>query len=69
MENIKLPEAAKLLIRSNEIYKIVKIHFRTGLVTLQESEKAFNTVSIKNVEFDFTNFTPNEIAQFWENFD
>ena len=51
---MKQPQYAKLLIRDNECFRIARIHYATNQVTLQESEKVYNTVSIKNVAFDFS---------------
>ena len=67
-ESIKLPRRAKILIQSNHIYPIIKIHFRTGLVTVKESDRVYNTVSIKNVTFDFSDFSEEEIMAFWSKF-
>ena len=68
-ENIRIPKKAKLLIRSNQEYLIEAIHFKTQLITLKEREKVYNTVSLKNVEFDFSNFAPEEIVTFWRKFE
>ena len=68
-ENIKIPKKAKLLIRSNQECLIEAIHFKTQLITLKEREKVYNTVSLKNVEFDFSNFDPEEIVTFWRKFE
>ena len=68
-ENIKLPKKAKLLIRSNQECLIEAIHFKTQLITLKEREKVYNTVSLKNVAFDFSNFTTEEIVTFWRKFE
>lgn len=68
-ENIKIPKKAKLLIRSNEEFLIEAIHFKTQLVTLKERENVYNTVSVKNVEFDFSDFASEEIASFWKRFE
>ena len=69
LENIKIPKKAKLIIRSNQEYSIVNIHFKTQLITLKEREKVYNTVSIKNVEFDFSDFTQEEFVNFWRKFE
>ena len=68
-ENIKVPQKAKLLIRNSQECLIEVIHFKTKLITLRERKKVYNTVSIGNVEFDFTNFSPREIVIFWRKFD
>ncbi len=68
MDTIKMPRYAKLLIRNNEKYLIYKIHFSTSQITLQESKKVFNTVSIKNTKFDYSDFSPEEIAEFEKKF-
>lgn len=64
----KLPTRARLLIRNREEFPVVRIHFNTNLVTLQEGDKVFNTVSIKCVEFDFSNFTKEEQEEFFKKF-
>ena len=69
LNNIKIPTKAKLLIRSNQECLIVAIHFKTKLITLQESEKIYNTVSMKNVELNFNNFSSEEIDAFWRKFE
>ena len=61
---LKQPQYAKLLIRDNECFRIAKIHYASNQVTLQESEKVYNTVSIKNVAFDFSGFTEKEKEEF-----
>ncbi len=68
-KNFKIPQKAKLLIRSNQECLIEAIHFKTQLITLKEREKVYNTVSVKNVEFDFSNFVPEEIVTFWRKFE
>lgn len=57
---MKEPKTAKLLLKKNTIYPVDIIHYETGLVTLAERSNVFNTVSIKNVEFDFTDFSQEE---------
>lgn len=57
---MKEPKTAKLLLKKNTIYPVDVIHYETGLVTLAERSNVFNTVSIKNVEFDFTDFSQEE---------
>ena len=57
---MKEPKTAKLLLKKNTIYLVDVIHYETGLVTLAERSNVFNTVSIKNVEFDFTDFSQEE---------
>lgn len=61
---MKTPTNAKLFLGRNCTFPIEKIHFKTQQVTLRESEKVYNTVSIKNVEFDFSDFTKAEIIEF-----
>ena len=61
---LKQPQYAKLLIRDNECFRIAKIHYASKQVTLQEREKVYNTVSIKNVAFDFSGFTEKEKEEF-----
>ena len=68
-KNIKIPKKAKLLIRFNQEFLIETVHFKTQLITLKENEKVYNTVSAKNVEFDFSNFTPKEIEIFQRMFE
>lgn len=65
---MKQPKYAKLLIREGICFPVIKIHFETKQVTLQEKEKVFNTVSIKNVDFDFSDFTVQEKEEFCRNF-
>ncbi|WP_300939663.1 hypothetical protein [Bacteroides acidifaciens] len=65
---MKTPTHAKLLLGQNCKYPIEKIHFKTQQVTLRESEKVYNTVSIKSVEFDFSDFTEAEIMDFQGSF-
>lgn len=57
---MKEPKTAKLLLKQNITYPVDVIHYETGLVTLAERSNVFNTVSIKNVEFDFTDFSQEE---------
>lgn len=57
---MKEPKTVKLLLKKNTIYPVDVIHYETGLVTLAERSNVFNTVSIKNVEFDFTDFSQEE---------
>lgn len=57
---MKEPKTAKLLLKKNTIYPVDVIHYETELVTLAERSNVFNTVSIKNVEFDFTDFSQEE---------
>ena len=57
---MKEPKTAKLLLKKNTIYPVDVIHYETGLVTLADRSNVFNTVSIKNVEFDFTDFSQEE---------
>lgn len=61
---MRQPRYAKLLIRDNACYPIVNIHFETNQVTLQENEKVFNTVCIKSVEFDYSDFSMEEKVEF-----
>ena len=62
---MRMPQKATYLLRTEHpIYPVVKVHFNERLVTLQDGKNSFNTVNIKNVEFDFTNFTQNEINEF-----
>ncbi len=68
-EGIKVPKKAKLLIRSNQECLIEAVHFNTRLITLKERPKVYNTVSIKNVDFDFSGFTLDEITAFLRKFE
>ena len=61
---MRIPTNAKLFLGRNRTFPIEKIHYKTQQVTLRESEKVYNTVSIKNVEFDFSDFTDAEIMDF-----
>ena len=65
---LKQPQYAKLLIRDNECFRIAKIHYASKQVTLQEREKVYNTVSVKNVVFDFSGFTEKEKEEFCRKF-
>ncbi|MEG9429939.1 MAG: hypothetical protein VZQ61_03330 [Christensenellaceae bacterium] len=62
------PKKAKLLLGKNKVFDIKTIHFSTKQVTLQESEKVFNTVSISDVEFDFSGMSQKEILEFKSRF-
>lgn len=62
MGYMKCPRCAKLLVRDNVCYPIVKIHFETNKITLQE--KVFTTVNFTNVEFYFSDFTNEERVEF-----
>ena len=61
---MKTPAHATLLLGNNQTYTIDKIHFATKQVTLQEKSKVYNTVSAKDVIFDFSSFTEAEIKKF-----
>lgn len=61
---MKMPRYAKLLLEKNEIYPVVCCHFKTHQVTLKEKEKVYNTVDIKNVDFDLSGFTETEKLSF-----
>lgn len=65
---MKEPKSAKLLLGKNKKYPIEVIHHDTQLVTLSERKNVFNTVSIKDVEFDFTGFSQEEIESFLNSF-
>lgn len=66
---MKIPEKATYLLRSGHpVYPVIRVHFNTRLVTLQDGERSFNTVNIKNVEFDFTDFTKEEKDKFMSSF-
>ena len=62
---MKTPAKALLLLNRNKEYIVHSIHFQTGQVTLKESDKEYNTVSIKNVKFDYSNFTEAEWKSFY----
>lgn len=61
---MKIPQKAFLLLNRNQEYPIDKMHFDTGQVTLKESKKVYNTVSRKNLRFDFSTFTKSQIKTF-----
>lgn len=61
---MKTPTHAILLLDKNIKYPIEKIHYKTQQVTLREKSNVYNTASIKNVIFDFSDFTPDEIQKF-----
>lgn len=65
---MKKPKRALLLLDKNCIYPVDVIHFETKQVTLKESEKVFNTVSINNVLFDYSDLTKAEIEIFKQSF-
>ena len=65
---MKQPQYAKLLIRDNEYFRIARIHYASKQVTLQETEKVYNTVSIKNIAFDFSGFSEKEKEEFCRKF-
>ncbi len=64
MRLIKTPTYATLLLGRNEKYIVEKLHLDTKQVVLRENPKVYNTVSVKNVIFDFSNFTDVEIKEF-----
>ena len=66
--NIKTPRKAKLIIRDCKEYDIVKIHFNTNLVTLREATNLYNTVSIRDVIFNFDGLTKEDIDEFEQKF-
>ena len=60
---MKTPKRATYLLREEHpVYPVIRVHFNTRLVTLQDGERSFNTVNIRNVEFDFAGFTQEEKA-------
>ena len=61
---MKEPKTAKLLLNKNKGYPVDVIHYETTLVTLAERSNVFNTVSVENVEFDFSNFSREERTAF-----
>jgi len=61
---MKTPTSATLLLGRNCEYPIDTIHFNTRQITLKESEKVYNTVSIKNVIFNYSGFSDDEIRAF-----
>lgn len=63
-EVMKIPKYATLLLNRNVKFPIEKIHFETKQVTLREKQKVYNTVSVKNVSFDYSDLTITEIACF-----
>lgn len=65
---MKKPNRALLLLERNQIYPIDVIHFDTCQVTLKESEKVYNTVSVNNVIFDYSGFSIDEINMFQKSF-
>ena len=66
---MKTPKRATYLLREEHpIYPVIKVHFNTRLVTLQDGDNSFNTVNIKNVRFDFTDFTKEERDKFMNSF-
>lgn len=65
---MKIPQSAFLLLGRNCEYIIEKIHFDTKQVMLKENEKVFNTVSVKNVRFNYAGFSDSEIEGFLNTF-
>ena len=67
---MKVPKYARLVENRKCCYPIETIHYDTRLVTLRESTKlnVYNTLSIKDVEFCFDDFTQDEIDTFMGNF-
>lgn len=61
---MKLPKNAMLLLERNISYPIAAIHFETKQVTLKESDKVYNTVSLKDVYFDYADFDECDIRIF-----
>lgn len=61
---MKIPKYAVLLLDRNVKFPVEKIHFETKQVTLREKPKVYNTVSVKNVSFDFSDLTNVEIENF-----
>lgn len=61
---MKKPKYATLLLDRNIKYPVEKIHFETKQVTLREKTKVYNTVSVNNVSFDFSDFTNTEMENF-----
>ena len=47
----KKPTKALLKLGKNKIYPIIKIHWQTQMVALQEKPNVINTVDFKNVDF------------------
>ena len=58
------PTKAKLLLGRNEMYPIEAIHYKTKQITLREKENIYNTVALKNVVFDFSSMSEEEIRYF-----
>ncbi|MCH5213075.1 MAG: hypothetical protein J1G06_08665 [Oscillospiraceae bacterium] len=61
---MKLPQNAMLLLGRKTTYPIAAIHFKTKQVTLKESDKVYNTVSIKDICFDYSGFDEEDIKNF-----
>lgn len=61
---MKVPRKAKLLINDNREYEVDQVHFKTGQITLKESDKVYNTVSVYNVAFNYDEFSAFEIRMF-----
>lgn len=64
----KLPTSAVLLLGRYKRCPIVAVHFETGLVTLRESSKVYNTVSYKDVVFDVTGLSEDDRKRFLNKF-
>lgn len=67
-DELRQPKYAKLLNRGGKSFRIACIHYDSSQVTLQENEKVYNTVSIENVNFDFSDFTNIEREEFCRKF-
>lgn len=65
---MKEPVYATLLLQRNKKFPIEIIHYNSKQVTLKEKENVSNTVSIKDVIFDFTNMSEDEIYKFKNSF-
>lgn len=51
MNDIQVPQKAKLLLGVNKVYPIVRICWEAQQVTLEELPNLWNTVNFRNVEF------------------
>lgn len=62
------PKNVILLTKGGKRFPIKAIHFSSKQVTIEESKNIFNTVSIKDVKFDYSAMTEKEINNFKKKF-
>lgn len=67
----KEPTRCFVKLGRNEYYPIVKIHYNTKQVTVQERAypNVYNTVSFNDVDFDLSNMNNEAIVEFLDKVD